>query len=91
MGFPTENLEDEDERTELLTITPASVFQSEDPSQEAKSTNAESSVPSFYTEHDSDNESSSDADDFKPIYKQKKDDFRDLKLLDKPVFLADLL
>jgi hypothetical protein len=59
MGFSTENLEDEDERTELLSITPESVFHPEDQVAEP-STNAESTVPSIYNEDDSDNASSSD-------------------------------
>jgi hypothetical protein len=45
----------------------------------------------MYTEDDSDNESSASDDDFKPIYKAQKDHYQDLKNLDKPLFLSDLI
>ena len=46
----------------------------------------EANVESFYDEQDSDNDS-----DFEPIYKITQDSHSDLKTLQKPLFLTDLI
>jgi hypothetical protein len=59
-------------------VTPESIFTSNVTEAEAVTLveKPPSTLVSFYTEDDSDNPS--EEDDFKPIYRQEKDDYSDL-------------